>query len=546
MSKGADDDGPRASDVLAAVAASGEAPAATGTKIPSTLEYEIAPDDAHMAGLGAKTARGMLWLVGQTLGSKIVSTVGQIVLAWLLLPTDFGLVALAYTVSAFANLVQQAGLKDILIQRQRHFRRWANAAFWMSLALSCVAGALMVIAAPFAARIYGAPGLIGVVVVLALTSPANALSVVPTAKLQIQLRFRAQAVIAFLVNAGTVALSVAMAYGQWGAYSFVVPRLVMALVQAVAMWGLVSTPPRSARVSIGVRLQLRRWRHLVGDSALIIAAWVCYTIFAVGDYIALGLMHEEDVVGLYYFAFNLSTQAAALFTVNLWGVLMPVLSKLQNDPARQLRGFLAATRLMALVGVPCGLMQAALAEPLVHLIFAAKWAPAIHTLQALSIGMTFMMIGAPANTLLQAQGRFATMFVVAFCCTGGFLALVTFAGLTGGALAMGVAIALFNAAFGAISLYASVRPSGGTWRDLLGIYAPSLVAGTLSIGGAFAVSRLVPSGATAGWIIKAVLIFSAGSASYLLLVRLLAPQDWRELIRRASELLPRRARSARH
>ena len=521
--------------------------APTVTEAPGTAIVDYEPlRETPVDGLGATTARGMLWLVGQTVGSKAVSTVGQVVLAWLLTPNDFGLVALAYTVSAFASLVQQAGLKEILVQRQRHFTRWANAAFWMSLALSCGAGLLMAGAAPLAGRLYDAPGLTGIVLVLALSAPASALSVVPTARLQIQLRFRTQAVLGFLVNFGTIALSVLFAWMKFGAYSFVLPRLIMALVQAAASWWLVTRPPHPfvASVPVRARLQVRRWRYLVGDSALIIGAWVCYTIFSIGDYIALGLTHEEAVVGIYYFAFNLSTQAVALITVNLWGVLMPVLSKLQQEPERQLRGFLAATRMMALVSVPCGLMQAALSEPLVRLLFDPKWHPAIPVLQALSVGMTFMMIGAPAGTLLQAQGRFKTLFYVALWSTAGFFALVSAAVLLGGALAMGVAVAIFYAAYGAVGLYASVRPSGGSWRDVGAIYLRSLAIGMLAIGGAYALALIVPPGAKANWLIRAAIIVVLGVPSYLLFLRLFAAEDWRDLTNRARALLPARRAAA--
>ncbi|HVF10908.1 MAG TPA: oligosaccharide flippase family protein, partial [Abditibacteriaceae bacterium] len=109
--------------------------------------------------LGRKTARGFAWLVAQTLGTRMASAVEQIILAWLLLPQDFGLVALAYTVTQFIDIVQQAGLRDVLIQRQAHFNYWANPAFWMSAVMGLAASLLMAAAAPLAASLYKAPQL---------------------------------------------------------------------------------------------------------------------------------------------------------------------------------------------------------------------------------------------------------------------------------------------------------------------------------------------------------------------------------------------------
>ena len=70
--------------------------------------------------------------MAQTIGSKAVGMAGQVVLAWLLMPADLGLWGKASIVMGFSGLIQQAGLRETLINRQRAYHLWANAAFWMS------------------------------------------------------------------------------------------------------------------------------------------------------------------------------------------------------------------------------------------------------------------------------------------------------------------------------------------------------------------------------------------------------------------------------
>src|SRR5437870_1122481 len=94
----------------------GEVRGASGNMAEVTDERGEVPP----AAVGRRTARGFAWLTAQTLGAKAVGFVGQIILAWYLAPDDFGLVGLALTVAAFAGLIQQAGLKEILIHRHRH------------------------------------------------------------------------------------------------------------------------------------------------------------------------------------------------------------------------------------------------------------------------------------------------------------------------------------------------------------------------------------------------------------------------------------------
>src|SRR5262245_45270348 len=148
------------------------------------------PTASPPPSVGYVVTRGLFWLSANTVAAKLVSIVGQVVLSWLLLPEEFGSIGLAYTVLAFATLIQQAGLTEILVQRGEHFRRWANPAFWLSLSLGLLAAALTIAAAPVAARIYHDPRVVSLLVVLALSLPVTSLALVPTARIQHQMQFR--------------------------------------------------------------------------------------------------------------------------------------------------------------------------------------------------------------------------------------------------------------------------------------------------------------------------------------------------------------------
>src|SRR4051812_23187819 len=169
--------------------------------------------------------------------------VGQVLLARLLLPEAWGLVGEAYSVTAFAILIQQAGLREILIQRQGHFGRWANPAFWMSLTLGCLGALAMVILAPIAGWMYEdwhftgpPPTVVYLVLLLALSTPFAGLDIVADAKLTNELRFRFLAWVKWLTAVGTMGLSILFAKLHWGAYSFVLPLPIITVVRLVLMW----------------------------------------------------------------------------------------------------------------------------------------------------------------------------------------------------------------------------------------------------------------------------------------------------------------------
>ena len=104
----------------------------------------------------------------ETLATKAVNFVGTIVLAWWLSKSDFALAAKAPALVVFANLIQEAGLQQVLIHRQAEFARWANGAFWMSLATGLLGMTVMLLLAYPAEIFFHAPRLGALIIVLAI------------------------------------------------------------------------------------------------------------------------------------------------------------------------------------------------------------------------------------------------------------------------------------------------------------------------------------------------------------------------------------------
>ena len=95
------------------------------------------------------------------------------------------------------------------------------------------------------------------------------------------------------------------------------------------------------------------------------------------------------MVGAYFFAFRLAIQPVQLLAGNLSNVLFPILAQLRGDPARQGEAALKASRVLSYVVMPYCFLQAAVAKPLLTLVFADKWLAAIPLMQILSIGLAF-------------------------------------------------------------------------------------------------------------------------------------------------------------
>jgi O-antigen/teichoic acid export membrane protein len=521
----------------------------TTTLSNGTLQFPATPARPQTSALAQKTVSGFFWLTAQTLGSKLVNMVGQIVLARLLLPEAWGLIGMAYSVTAFAGLIQQAGLREILIQRQSHFGRWANPAFWMSLTLGCLGAVTMVILAPIAAWMYEDPRLIWLILILAISAPFSGLDIVADAKLTNDLRFRFLASVKWLTAVGTMGLSIIFAKMGWGAYAFVLPLPLITIVRVALLWSVARPPIRA-------HLQVRRWKYLMNDSLILFFANFCNTITWNGDYIILGVMHDAKTVGIYFFAFNLATQTMQVFTQNLIGVLFPALTKLQDNITHQTRAFLRAAELLAVIGVPLCLLQAALAGPAINLLFNSWWAPMIRVLQLLSIGMAVRLVASPGGALIQAQGRFKTYLATNAINVVVFLALVYVGSwwgrhelarytATGNAAAtnmlpaardVAAAVMGYFAIIGPIFLYVAIRPGGGKWRDVWRVYFGPTVASVVAIGVGVGFGRWIQAmpmkSDAARQVLRIVVITLWSIVLYIPLIRIMAPQAFKDLLAR--------------
>ena len=409
-------------------------------------------------------------------------------MAGLLLPKDYGLVALTYSVTAFTSILQKDGLREILVARGARFGRYANAAFWMSLATGLLVAALTLLAAPFAAHAYKLPRLAVLLILPALAAPLSSLQSVPGAQLQNEMRFRTMSLLSVGESLGVTVLTLGLAAAGAGPFSLLAPVPLVAVASLVAQYRLTGFRPCW-------RLEWPLWRDLFGASSLMLGAAALYAFNVAGANMMLGIFHDVTTVGVYFFALNLTNQVSALLTNNLWAVLLPSLSKLQGDPTRQMAAFLRVTRVVNLLGMMICLLLAAVADPAIHLMYGQKWECAIPVVQILAAAMTFNISFALSINLMMAQGRYQGLFWFNVWRALGFVILVGIGAALGGAVAVAWATALFLLLFGPSITHLAIRPAGGTWRDVLDVHARPLAVSVAACGSAWLLTRAgVPHG----------------------------------------------------
>jgi O-antigen/teichoic acid export membrane protein len=342
------------------------------------------------------------WAFVMNLGQRGLATAFTFVLAALLGPEDFGLIAMGLAFVALIQVVLEQGITTAIIQRERMESRYLDAAFWLNLAWCVVLAAASVALAGAWAAANDTPALRDVILALSGLLLIWGLMIVPMSMLQRDARFKELAVVwNIAATAGGVA-GVALAIAGAGVWAFVAQQLVMEGVAVVAMFAVLRWRPRFA-------FSRAHARELLGFSSSVFVANVGGFVNRRADTLLMGLFFGPVAVGLYRIADRI-VDLVLEFTMRPVGVIaLPHFSRLQSDPEGLRDSVEKCLRLTLLVAVPALAVVAATSDAVLGL-FGDEWAPAANVLPLLCVvglvkGLVFFtgpLLFAVAKPLLRA------------------------------------------------------------------------------------------------------------------------------------------------
>lgn len=478
-----------------------------------------------MRSLTKESVTGFAWLLLQTGSARVIGFCAQILLARLLAPADFGDIALVTSLGAVIATLAGFGVDDVVLSRSRCLHVWVTPAFWVSLGFSLVGACALLAFAPFAAQVYSSRTVPGLLAILASSLPLGALATVPRAYLRTQLRFRFMAAYATAELLATSLLTIILAWRGHGAYGFVIPIPLAALVRAIVFWR-VAQSPRAGKP--------RRWhvRVLLRSGATVFGQKIVTSLRENGDYLLLGVMARRSEVGLYFMAFKLAAVPVYTLVSSMAGVLFPALAQLRNEPARQRAAALSASRAVALTVIPLSFLQAALSPSLLHVFFNERWAGAAAMLSILTLGLAFDAIPCVASSLLTANGKFREQWFWSVASIPAFFLLIGAGCKMGGGVGVALGVAVFFMLSAPSFSYYALRLSGCTWRDVAVIYLPPTICSAAAVCFGLLVAR-VPQ--IYGRDLAMIAVVGAISLlTYPFAVRWLSPAATRDAMRKLS------------
>ncbi|MGB6299900.1 MAG: lipopolysaccharide biosynthesis protein, partial [Rivularia sp. (in: cyanobacteria)] len=345
-----------------------------------------------------KALKGVIWSVIESWGGRVISMAVFFLLARLLGPESFGLIALAGVFLAFIKMFLDQGFSQAIVQRQEIEPEHLDTAFWTNVGISILLSLISVLSAPLFAYLYKQPELIPILRWLSLSFVFGGLSGVQSAILQRQLAFKALAIRSLIATVIGGIVGVTMAFLGYGVWSLVGQQLVNSFVQVLALWWVSDWRPR-------LKFSLLHAKELFTFGINIFAFNIINFFNRRSDDLLIGYFLGPVALGYYSVAYRLLLIMTQTLISTTTKVTLPIFSKLQGEPERLRKAFYNATQMASLIAIPMFLGVAVLAPEIVRVLFGEEWIPSIQTMQILTLIGPLHMILFFNSSLMVAMGK---------------------------------------------------------------------------------------------------------------------------------------------
>lgn len=355
--------------------------------------------DADKSGLKKKVIGGLAWTSVARIGQQFGWFITTVILARLLTPADFGLIAMIAVFNAIASTFVDSGFSESLIQKQDVDDVDTSSIFYFNIAVAVALWFVLLGIAPYVGRFYSQPELGQLLPWTGLSIILGAFGLVQRKLLTKELKFAADLKATWASIVVGASLAIACAIAGFGVWSLVIKIVATQATYSAALWYL---HPWRPKLCFDVE---RLSRHFPFSSKLL-AVKLVDSLFDNIYLIVIGKYYSVDQLGHYRQADSMKQIPVFGFAYSLNRVLFPVFSRIQFERDRIARALRASFKTTCILIAPLMATLIATADPLIPLVLGGdKWRPAIPLFQLLCIVGAFFPVQAANRNVLKAIGR---------------------------------------------------------------------------------------------------------------------------------------------
>lgn len=348
--------------------------------------------------LKRKTVKGIVWSTLERFSVAGVNFIFGLILARLLMPTDYGAIAMLSIFMAIAQTFIDSGFSNALIRKPDRTETDNATAFYFNIGVGLAAYFSLYLAAPYIAQFYKTSILIPLTRIMGLNLLLNSLCVVQQALLTARIDFKTQAKISLSAAIISGLVGIGFAYAGYGVWALAIQSVLASVIRTILLWILAKWRPKA-------KFSKQSFRNLFGYGSKLLASGLLDTIYNNLYTIVIGKRFSVATLGVY----SRADQWANFLAINVTGILQrvtfPILSSIQNEDERLRVNYRKFLRVSGFVIFPLMMGLAAIADPLTRFILTDKWADSIPLLRILCFALMFYPIHAINLNLLQVKGR---------------------------------------------------------------------------------------------------------------------------------------------
>ena len=417
----------------------------------------------------------LIWKFGERIGAQCVSLVVSIVLARLLMPSDYGLVTMVTIFITIANVLVSSGFGESLVQKEDADNLDFSTIFYFEIFFSITIYIILFIVAPYIADFYNEPVLCNVLRVFALRIPLTGINSVQQAyvkKKMIFKKFFFSTIIGTIISA---IVGICMAYQGFGVWALIAQYLCNSIMDTTILWMTVRWRPDFC-------FSFERLKYLVSYGWKIMAAGLLNSFYGQLRSLVIGKVYTAADLAYY----NRGQQFPQLLVVNInssiEGVLFPAMANEQKDVSKLVRIMRRSIKTSSYILFPFMVGLAAVAPVFVKLILTEKWLPCVPYLRIICIQFALQPIQTANLQAIKAMGRsdlFLKLEVMKKVV--GILSIVLVMRL--GVMAIAITGALYSVYASIVNAHPNRKLLGYGYRnqikDLLPALSLSVVMGTI-------------------------------------------------------------------
>ncbi len=355
--------------------------------------------------LKGRSVRGGLLTLGSQGTTFLIQTVSTVILARLLTPADFGLVAMITAITGLAQAFADLGLSEATIQCEEISQGQISNLFWINVSIGLALTLITAALAPVFVWFYREPMLRDITLLMSLTFLIGALRVQHDALLRRQMRFSSLAIRDVVSYVVAVPVAIALALSGAGYWALVAMPLTLNSTQVVISWLMVrwmpSLPQRGSSVG-----------SLIAFGGNVAASYVAITMNRSIDNVLVGWYWGAGPLGLYSRAYNLLMLPVRQLSAPAASVAIPAFSRIQGDPERFARYFLRSINLIMWISAPTFGFLFVAATPVIVLLLGNQWRGAAPVFQILAVSAFGQLLLESTIWLFVSRGQSKQLFKV--------------------------------------------------------------------------------------------------------------------------------------